>query len=245
MATANKLDQVIGQAFKTAERHCSKPPRPPWSVKLHLASLKVRYWRTALMERRTGVHQMTVLHDLAAEIWQDAPPSTPRSTKISKHIGATAQKTLRQVRRNAVAEREAFLTELKARLALRMSAKDTDAAAVIKTIDRQLTSGRRLRRIARALKPANNAALTKVEIVTTQSHIHPSTGKVVNFDKVAIFDTRQALEAAIIERNKLHFAQANGTPFTQEPFSRIGSDNGYIVYLDTNGAELHVPADAS
>jgi hypothetical protein len=159
---ANKLDRVLGQAFKTAERHCSKPPRPPWSVKLHLARLKVRYWRTALTERRTRVQQSTVLHNLAAEIWQDAsPPPTPRSTKILKHIGAAAQKALRRVRRNAVAEREAFLTELKARLALRMSAKDADADAAIKTIDRQLTSGRQFRRIAGALKPANNAALTK------------------------------------------------------------------------------------
>jgi hypothetical protein len=241
---ANKLDQVLGQAFKTAEKHCSKPPRPPWSVKLHLTSLKVGYWRTALTERRTRVQQSTVLRNLAAEIWQDAdPPPTHRSTKILKHISAAAQKALRRVRRNAVAEREAFLTELKTRLALRMSAKDA-AAAAIKTIDRQLTSGRRFRRIAGALKPANNAAFTKVEIVTTQSHIHPRTGKVVQVDKVKIVGTRHALETAIIERNKRHFAQAHGTPFTQEPFSRIGRDNGYNVYLDAEGAEIHIPADA-
>jgi hypothetical protein len=67
---------------------------------------------------------------------------------------------------------------------------------------------------------------------------------VVNFDKVKIVDSRQALEAAICDRNKRHFAQANGTPFTHEPFSRIGSDNGYNVYLDVDGAEIHVPGDA-
>jgi hypothetical protein len=92
----NKIDQVLGQAFKTAERHCSKTQRPPWSVKLHLASLKVRYWQTALTERRTGVQQSTVLHNLAAEIWRDdSPPSIPRSTKILKHVDVAAQKVLR------------------------------------------------------------------------------------------------------------------------------------------------------
>jgi hypothetical protein len=56
---------------------------------------------------------------------------------------------------------------LKTRLALRMSAKDADADAALKTIERQLTSGRRFRRIAGALKPVNNATLTNMEIVTT------------------------------------------------------------------------------
>jgi hypothetical protein len=134
--------------------------------------------------------------------------------------------------------------ELKTRLALRMSAKDADANAALKTIERQLTSGRQFRRIARALKPANNAALTKVEIVTTQSHIHSSTGKVVKFDNVKVVNTRHALEAAIIERHKGHFAQANGTPFTRELFLRIGSDNGYNVYLDADETEIHVPEEA-
>jgi hypothetical protein len=242
---ANKIDQVLGQAFQTAECHCSKTPRPPWSVKLHLASLKVRYWQTALTARRTGVTQSTVRHNLAAEIWcDDSPPSTPRSTKILKHVGAAAQKALRRIRRNAAAKREAFLLELKTRIALRMSSKDADADAALKNIERQLSSGRRFHRIAGALKPMNNAALTKVEIVTKQSHIHPRTGNVVTFDKVQIIDTQHALEAAIIDRNKRHFAQAGGTPFTREPFSRIGSDNGYNVYLDADGTEIHVPEES-
>jgi hypothetical protein len=41
---ANQLDQIIGQAFAVAEKQCSKTQKPPWSAKLHIASLKVRYW---------------------------------------------------------------------------------------------------------------------------------------------------------------------------------------------------------
>jgi hypothetical protein len=59
-----------------------------------------------------------------------------------------------------------FLLELKTRIALRMSSKDADADAALKNIERQLSSGRRFRRIAGALKSMNNATLTKVEIVT-------------------------------------------------------------------------------
>jgi endonuclease/exonuclease/phosphatase family metal-dependent hydrolase len=71
---ANKIDRVIGQAFLTAENHCSKHPKPPWSAKLHHASLKVGYWRTALTERRTKLSQTTVLRNLASEIWPQTPP---------------------------------------------------------------------------------------------------------------------------------------------------------------------------
>ena len=66
----------------------------------------------------------------------------------------------------------------------------------------------------------------------------------MTFDKVKIVDTRQELEAAIIERNQRHFGQANGTPFTRAPFSRIGRDNEYNVYIYAAGNEIQVPEDA-
>jgi hypothetical protein len=125
-----------------------------------------------------------------------------------------------------------------------MSAKDADAISAIKTIDRQLTSGRRFRRIAHTLKPVTSATLTKVEIILTESYLYPVTGKSVSFKMVKVIDTRKALEDAIIARNQKHFAQADGTPFTQEPFVRINSGNGYNVYSDAKGNDVEVPEDS-
>jgi hypothetical protein len=194
---ANKLDKLIGQAFKTAEKACAKHPRPPWFSKLHHSSLKVRYWSTALTERRTKVPQTTVLHNLAAEIWKTNPPAIPRSTKTLRNIGTAVRRALQRIPKNAVAKREDFLQELKARLALRMSAKDADVTSTIKTIDRQLTSGRRFRRIANTLKPATSAMLTKVKIVSTETYLHHVTGNTVTFKSVWAIDTRKAIEEAI------------------------------------------------
>jgi hypothetical protein len=185
----------------------------------------------------------TVLHNLAAEIWPTNPPAIPCSTKNLQKIGTAATRALRRIHKHAVAEREAFLQELKARRALHMSAKDADAISAIKTIDRQLTSGRRFHRIAHALKPATSATLAKVKIISTESSLHPVTGITVSFNKVRVIDTRKALEDAIIARNKKHFAQADGTPFTQQPFVRINSENGYNVYSDANGNDIQVLAD--
>jgi hypothetical protein len=92
-----------------------------------------------------------------------------------------------------------------------------DVNAAIKTIDRQLAEGRRFRRIAKVVKPSTPATLTKVEIVSTQSHIHPHTGQVVDSTTVKLVDTRRALEDATIARNKQHFAQADDTHFTRTP----------------------------
>jgi hypothetical protein len=65
---ANKIDAILGQAFTTAERKCYKRPRPAWSERLYIASLQVRYWRTVLTARRTGVDHTRILSELAALI---------------------------------------------------------------------------------------------------------------------------------------------------------------------------------
>jgi hypothetical protein len=243
---ANQSDQVIGHAFATAEKHYSKTPKPPWSEKLHMASLKVRYWKTALTARRARVQQTTVLRNLAVEIWLDkAQPTTPASTRILINISTAAQRALRRIQRNTVQERELFLTEeLKARLALRISSKTTDADVAITNIERQLTDSHRFRRICQAIKPANGTALTKVEIKTSESHLHPKTGLVVTKTTTKAVDTRRALETAIIERNKRHFAQAEDTPFTQPPLSHIGQENNYNVYHDAEGHTFRLPVDS-
>jgi hypothetical protein len=83
-----------------------------------------------------------------------------------------------------------------------------------------------------------------VEINTTESHLHPRTGLVVNKTTTKVVDTRKALEMAIIERNQRHFAQGEGTPFTRLPLSRIGKENNYDVFHDAAGATIRLPEDS-
>jgi hypothetical protein len=71
--------------------------------------------------------------------------------------------------------------------------------------------------------------------------LHPGTGKVVTNKTIKLVDTRKALEGAIIQRNRRHFAQAKGTPFTEEPLSRIGAENEYNVHTDSDGQEIRTP----
>jgi hypothetical protein len=55
-------------------------------------------------------------------------------------------------------------------------------------------------------------------------------------------DTKAALESRILARNKKHFAQAQGTTFTQEPFLSLTPDN-LDEYFDQDGNAIHLPAN--
>jgi hypothetical protein len=198
---ANAIDSMLGQAFETAERHCSTPDRPPWSEKLHLASMEVRYWQVALTERLTGVSQRTILAEIGPKIWKTVPP-TPQLLRSLRSIGNAAKQALRRIRRDAYEERKAFLEELKARVVLRLSPNDTDADVALQSINRQLADTKIFARIRRSVKPVSQPALTKVEIVHTTSHLDPVTGASIVTKTVQIVDTRAELEAAIIARSK-------------------------------------------
>jgi hypothetical protein len=150
---ANSIDDMIGQAFASAERDCLSIPQHPWSENLHKASLKVQYWKTYLTACTTGVSQDDVLINIATTVWPDGPPPAPSSIYILKKGKKAAERALKCTRRDADTQREDFLQELKGRIATRLAPKDTDAAAAIKNIDKKLRDNKRFSRIVRTLKP--------------------------------------------------------------------------------------------
>jgi hypothetical protein len=241
---ANSIDLLIGQAFQCAEADCAKPRRPPWSIKLHKASKKVRFWKTALTQRRTGISQAAILHELGTTIWGDDIPKIPHHEKSLINVGRAAEKALSRIRKNAKAERTQFLHAHRERLALRVTPKDTQVEDAIKTIDKQLADNRMFGRIQAAVKPRSAAALTKVELVDETEHVNPATGARTTIRKVQTIDTKKELEAAIIERNQRHFAQAEGTPFTRSPLNLIASANGFNTFKDVTGADITLPDSA-
>ena len=46
--TANHIDFMLGQAIQAGKKLCHKPTRPPWSEKLHHASLTLQFWIIAI-----------------------------------------------------------------------------------------------------------------------------------------------------------------------------------------------------
>jgi hypothetical protein len=119
-----------------------------------------------------------------------------------------------------------------------------DVDVAVRNLERRQADNRMYGRIRASIKPTQSAPLTKVELVEESEHIHPITGKRVKIRKVLTVDTKRELEAAIIARNKRHFAQATGTPWTQFPLKLIGSNNGYNVFRDDAGNDITLPETA-
>ena len=60
--------------------------------------------------------------------------------------------------------------------------------------------------------------------------------------RVEVIDARAALEARTLARNNLHFAQAQGTPFTTEELKHMDADNA-LDFFDDAGNPIDLPAD--
>jgi hypothetical protein len=243
---ANTIDDMLGQAFVTAEKQCAVCPAEPWSSKLHVASWKVIYWKTMLTQRFAGTTQDRVLDELAAEVWPgESPPPAPSNNYVLRKVTRAAERSLKRVRRDSKQERETFLQELQEKLSMRVASAGTDTAAAVKSVDRQLNDTRVFSRIAKSIKPTGSPALTKVEITTTREYLHPqTTGRRTFINKATTIDVRAELESAIIQRNRCHFAQAQGTPFTEFPLNIIRSDNDFNTYEDSAGNDISLPNDA-
>jgi hypothetical protein len=92
---ADKIYTNKEHAFACGETACAKPQRAPWSVKLHKASSKVRFWKTTLTERKNGVQPDDVLKEIGAIIWKtpDLIRTSRRTTKYSSMLAEPPQKS--------------------------------------------------------------------------------------------------------------------------------------------------------
>ena len=242
---ANHLDALMGQAIASAVRRCAHPTRPPWSAPLHRASLKLRFWKTYKTSQCTTVDQSTVLKALSQRIWhKDTPHHLPKTRSGILRVIRNAQTQLRHLRRTAFDERQVWLREQQETVALRVSPAGTEPEKARQQLLTRLRSRRRFKNIQRALKPVTTQALTQVEILSERSHLDPSTGRTRTITARRIVNTREALESAIRDRNKKHFAQAYGTPWTKAPLSAVSSSNNFDLVSDSNGNPITLPADA-
>jgi hypothetical protein len=95
----------------------------------------------------------------------------------------------------------------------------------LKCISKQLGQNKHFQHIDNVLHPSHHDPLNKVHITTVASVIDPLTGILEDVTIVQVIDTQAALETRILECNKKHFAQAEGTPFTMEQLKSMTADN--------------------
>jgi hypothetical protein len=169
---ANSIDAQLTMSLLSAEKKIARPPRPPWSEKLHQASLQVRLWKIAKSGHLNELDIDMQLANAASDA-RFFGPIPSGFIDIATRLKA-AQKALNEVRANATKERQAFLQVLKERTALRKTPKDTDAKQALQCIERQLHSRQQFQKIRHALDPPNQQTLTKILVTKTEVYMNPA-----------------------------------------------------------------------
>jgi hypothetical protein len=214
------------------------PKREPWSEEVHFASLHVKYWRLQCAAKANNYDAALTLADVC-KLLPVPHAIVDDDIRTDKQNLNAAHRALVTKRLDAAKLRKDFLQELRERIAMRKTSSTLSPEESLKCINKQLRSTANFGRIKKVLKPSTPSPLTKVHVTTTECTVDPITGHSTYYTKhVKVIDTRAELEALILSRNKKHFAQAQGTPFTKAPLKSMRADNALEEYYDEDGAPL-------
>jgi hypothetical protein len=210
-----------------AEIKCRRKPRPAWSAALANASRTVKYWKVLISGHQTQKEVSTALTTIGVQLkWDTIPNNT--NLADAKVAVKLAQKKLNECRKEAKALRQTFLdTQIEA-AALK---EDTTTEKVLKRMKHREAQSACFRKLAYAMTPTGSkGGVTKVEI--------QDQGETV------VVTEKKDVEREVMKRNRRHFNQAAGTPFTTFPLSEVGvSETKFKTTTLPDGQPVHMPAD--
>jgi hypothetical protein len=134
--TANRIDSQVTFGLLHGDKICSKPPTHPWYENPYHASLRVRYWKTHLISLCNRIWTSTDIDNITTIL--GPMPTGPHTKATATQYVFTTTQQLRKARKGAIAQRTAFLEELKTHIASRKTSTTLEPAAAIKMIDHQL-----------------------------------------------------------------------------------------------------------
>jgi hypothetical protein len=206
VVASNRIDRDMTRAMLYAEKTCRQPDRPPWSEVLHLAGKAVRFRKTFISGLKNHTDVSDALSIICADLQWDVIPSIP--LKAAKTELQQAQKELKECRAHATENRQKFLTKM------------IESAALQDDISREKALKRQLhveamkscyKKLRSALQPNGlRGGITKVEVKVN--------------DTLVAYTEKADVHRECLQRNRKHFNQAAGTPFTIYPLSEVGTN---------------------
>jgi len=197
-----RIDQALTKILVTADQGYAKHRTNPWSPALHQAFLEHCYWRIRLTEKRTHRNYKELLKNITAQLHQE-PAQTG---SISQNL-RMAQTKLRDIKHDAAAKRDTYLDNLAD------AAANTNQKAKRKLI-LQLCLAEQNRKCFNLhwsyMKPRTAGGLTRL-LIPDPSNAHRWT----------MIIEPPAMEYHLMEYCRLHFQQAQGSPYTIPPLSDL------------------------
>ena len=207
---ALKLDRDRTRGFLSAEKKCHRRDRPPWSRPLHRLSRQFRYWQIYISDLKLHRHSYNALLAIEDEVnWR--PEFYPRQLQEAKHLLQETKKALQAIRQRASNYRSKDL-QIQAQEA--ELSGDAHKARILRRLHKAETTHKAFLKLRRFLKPRHTGGVTKLELPINQPD---------GSTRIEMTEDPKIIESACLQRNKQHFGQAQGTPFTIPPLSIIES----------------------
>ena len=233
---AESLDRDFQRASQHAARVCKKRQQPPWSPKLAAAWAELHFYRLA---RSAIVTTSTVTPAIVKlqEQWPTLPRDIPTDLAIITQGYKLAISQLKAARASAKALREDYL-ERKA--SLYAALEEQGKAKVVQRLIRAESQHKVYNKI-RYLRNKDNGS-TGLTAVKIPKHMDPSDTHALKHlpdtpDHWETITVPEDIERSLMRRNRQHFGQAEGTPFTRPPLQAdVGyRGDGYAAELILNG----------
>ena len=190
------IDKVFRDSLLAVERAGSVGYLSPWSKKLQQSVNVCKYWKAASMQLRYGIDCSKLINDLG--ICEGLPTKITVDKRVALQNLRIAQWALRDDRANGTTLRVAMLQEDR-RSAI--DEGDKERAAMLNRIIRAEALHSSFLKLQRALNKRSSASIDTVQIQQLDGSV-TSTSKATE------------MVPLIIDHNRAHFGQAEGTPFT-------------------------------
>ena len=191
------IDKEFRNALVSVERRGSTSYSSPWSKKLHESVLLCRYWKLVLQRLRFNVDCCDAITKLGNRF--SLPTSTDAITITSAKCNLReAQYALREDRTNGISLRVAMLQQDR-REALEEG--DLNRAAMLNRIIRAEALHASYTKLRRTLNNTMSAPIDTIQTIQPDGTVKTTSKK-------------SEMESLIMDQNRLHFSQAEGSPFT-------------------------------
>lgn len=196
----NNIDDEFARIRFEAEASCARVTSHPWSPKLRSAQRDVKFWKLWLSEIKLG-KDFSIQRSKIRELTGRTAPTL--ETAVRELRGA--RKKLREVIRHARELRYAHLADCSERASAQ--GQESRACAIQKLMNAENLKAT-YARLQGIMKNTNSGAM---------SHLIIEEG---DGNMTTIHDQKE-INNRLLECNRTHFSQADGTPFTRQPLTGL------------------------
>jgi hypothetical protein len=221
-AFAERLDRDILDASLNAEKDLPKVFEPAWSVALAEARKKKLILTKQLTALKTGLDHHDILSKDARSL--DNPFKLPETVKTCSSLMRALDREIKELVATSTERRDQELKQKLHNLEQSMDSADRKTAIQIRRLKKAEDIKNMFKKLANVRKTHTRQGVTRVEVPRLEGE-DPKTCT----DWIQIDVPTEVLER-LQQRNRNHFGQAFGTPFTVPP---LATD------LGMDGATLH------